>query len=173
MHNSGMAQFITNSGYVVLVDEIDLPIVERFTWQVEWKGRKTKKPRVYTKIGGRKHRKRVYLSRMLMGEPDCTVDHKNGDTLDNQRSNNLRLATRLQNAQNRMVLEQGTSRYKGVYKHLTRHGRPIVGKPWGAIIRANGKKNRLGFYADEATAARAYDAAAREHHGEFACLNFP
>jgi hypothetical protein len=36
-----------------------------------------------------------------------------------------------------------------------------------------GKQHHLGHFADEEEAARAFDTAAREHHGEKAELNFP
>jgi HNH endonuclease len=168
-----MAVFRTKSGYDVQVDDADLAVVRQFTWLVTLQGRITKKPRVYTQIGGRKRKKRVYLARLLMWEPPCQVDHKNGDTLDNRRSTNLRLATPIQNSQNQQSTGRGTSKFKGVSLHKTRHGLPIRGKPWRASIRVDGKKSYLGFYADEAAAAVAYDDAARKFYGEFACLNFP
>lgn len=164
--------FRTKSGYNVLVDDADLPVVGRFTWLVMLQGRISKKPRVYTQIGGRLRKKRVYLARLLMGEPDCHVDHISGDTLDNRRSN-LRLATPAQNSKNQKPTGRGTSRFKGVSWHKTRHGRPISGKPWRATITVDRKRFYLGFYPEETAAAAAYDAAAREHYGEFACLNFP
>ena len=40
-----------------------------------------------------------------------------------------------------------------------------------AWIYADGKRLFLGRFGDERDAARAYDAAARQHHGEFALTN--
>jgi len=44
---------------------------------------------------------------------------------------------------------------------------------WGAWITRDGKRFYLGSFPDEAEAARAYDAAARELYGNAAALNFP
>jgi hypothetical protein len=44
---------------------------------------------------------------------------------------------------------------------------------WVAVIRNDGKQHHLGCFDDEEEAARAYDRAARTHHGEKAQLNFP
>jgi hypothetical protein len=93
------------------------------------------------------------------------VDHKNGDGRDN-REVNLRLADYSQNSQNRgKVRRRCRSRYKGVgYSERLRK--------WRAQICFRGRKKHLGYYADEAEAARAYDRAARRYHGRFARLNF-
>lgn len=42
-----------------------------------------------------------------------------------------------------------------------------------AQLQINGVKKHLGYFSDEADAARDYDSAAREHFGEFATPNFP
>lgn len=94
------------------------------------------------------------------------VDHINGDGLDNRRSN-LREANAAQNAANAGLRSDSVSGFKGVYPNTA------GGLPWKAEIRANGKRRYLGIFGDPATAARAYDAAAREAFGEFARLNFP
>jgi hypothetical protein len=46
---------------------------------------------------------------------------------------------------------------------------------WAANIRYghDSKKYHLGYFEDEEDAAKAYDIAARKHHGEKAKLNFP
>ncbi len=94
------------------------------------------------------------------------VDHKNLNTLDNTRTN-LRLATRSQNQYNRKKIKSKTSsRFVGVCFHK-KH------KKWYAFIRYESKLLWLGAFDNEIDAAKAYDAAAKKYHGEFARLNFP
>jgi hypothetical protein len=93
------------------------------------------------------------------------VDHKNGNNLDNRRSN-LRLATPTENSCNRRKMRDGTSRYKGVCFHR-RRGKYV------ARIKIHRKSIFLGEFDSELEGAKAYDAAAKKHHGEFARLNFP
>jgi HNH endonuclease/AP2 domain len=89
------------------------------------------------------------------------IDHKNLNHSDN-RLENLRLATESQNKINSpRPLVNG---YRGIYWH--RNG-------WVARIKKDGKHFHLGKFDDPADGARAYDAKAREIHGEFAFLNFP
>jgi hypothetical protein len=58
-----------------------------------------------------------------------------------------------------------TSAYKGV-SYVTRTGR------WYACIRCRGRTRALGFFADEAAAAKVYDRAARAQWGACAYQNF-
>jgi len=91
------------------------------------------------------------------------VDHINGDGLDNRRVN-LRPATVALNARNRRIRSNNTSGYKGIYRKENR---------WYATVTVDGRHYALGGYATAEEAARAYDAGALIHHGEFARLNFP
>jgi len=89
------------------------------------------------------------------------VDHQNRNGLDNQR-HNLREATHAQNMQNKLPEKRNTSGYKGVWPH---NGH------WRSGIKVNGQRIHLGVFTDPIEAARAYDEAAIEHFGEFACTN--
>ena len=120
----------------------------------------------YAKRGVRKDGRThtLYMHREilgLMGKVDG--DHKDGDTLNNQRKN-LRSATRKQTLQNRRKSLNRSSQLKGVSYNKR------VSK-WSAQIKTNGKKKHLGFFVDEEAAGRAFDKAAQRLFGTFALTN--
>lgn len=92
--------------------------------------------------------------------PAWEVDHKDLDP-SNNRINNLREATRSQNQANAHARKCG--QLKGTYRQ--------AGK-WYSGIRVEGKTIYLGTFMSMDAAAKAYDAAAAHHFGEFAKLNF-
>jgi len=112
----------------------------------------------------------VYIHQEIIQVPEgMVVDHINNDGMDN-RSANLRAATKAQNSRNRkkFLKSDGSkqSKYKGVCWHKK-------ARKWIASITSNSKSIYLGIHDNEIDAARAYDEAAKKYHGEFACLNFP
>lgn len=98
------------------------------------------------------------------GEWVDRIDHKDGVEAGDHFTN-LRPCTSGQNLQNQQKRSGTASAYKGVT--TTRHGR------WAASITVARKRLHLGHFDNETAAARAYDAAAIKHFGEFARLNFP
>lgn len=92
------------------------------------------------------------------------IDHINHNNLDNRRAN-LRVVTIAQNNRNRRS-SGGVSKYKGVTYH--RENKLFI-----ARITINRKRLFLGCFHNDIEAARAYDAAAKKYHGQYACLNFP
>lgn len=144
-------------GMYALVDKADAELVAPFRWFVT---KRRANWYAYRQIpGGRMEG----MHQLLTGW--ALTDHINGDGLDNRRAN-LRQASHAQNSRNRRK-ESGTS---SIYKGVTWNKK---GRRWMARIRVASKFHHLGSFLVEADAARAYDAAAREHFGEFAALNFP
>jgi len=116
---------------------------------------------------GRGVRVSIRLHRLIAGAgPGQLVDHINGDPLDNRRAS-LRLCDDLGNHRNaRKPSVPSKSRFKGV-AWIKASGR------WQVRITVSGRKLFLGYVDSDEEGARIYDEAARRHHGEFACLNFP
>jgi hypothetical protein len=100
---------------------------------------------------------------VLIGLP--IVDHWNHDTLDNRRGN-LRGCSHAENMRNQKIHSSSKSGLKGVWWNKIR-------SKWQAQIEVGGIKKHLGLFLSSQDAARAYDTAAKEFHGEFAHLNFP
>jgi RNA polymerase sigma factor (sigma-70 family) len=108
--------------------------------------------------------KSVMMHRVIMNAPDgMDVDHKFHNTLDNQKEN-LRVCTHAENQKNRQKGKNNTSGYKGVTWLK-------VEEKWLATIFSDGKKHYVGQYDTPEQAATAYDIAALDLHGEYACLN--
>lgn len=110
---------------------------------------------------GRPTMAHVLIWLLMTGEwPDREIDHIDGNPANN-RWDNLRLATRFQNAKNRKRGSNNTSGFKGVARWKNK---------WKAEIMADGKSRYLGLYDTPQDAHRAYADAAHRLHGEFARL---
>lgn len=139
---------------VALIDQEDYDKIKEYKWGLR---------------GGKSliiaNRKVGFLSRFLLDVTDSNldVDHKNHDRLDN-RKENLRVCTRLQNNYNRQIRSDNVSGYKGVSWNSQ------VQK-WMVQIQYEGKKVHLGKFNNKEEAAQAWNEAAIKYHKEFAFLN--
>jgi hypothetical protein len=149
-------------GLFATVDDCDYELVSKYTWKLA-----RDKSNIYAiasvKVNGRMTTIRMH--RVILGaKPGTTIDHINGNGLDNRRAN-LRFCSHNENNRNRQKRGKFTSRYKGVYQ--------LRGSiRWKASIKCEGVQTHLGTFDREVDAAKAYDAAAREKFGEFARTNF-
>lgn len=108
-------------------------------------------------------RKKVSLHRFILSaRAGVTIDHINGDGLDNRREN-LRWCTAAQNCMNRRV-QKHSSRYKGVRWHA-------ANRSWITRIKIHGKLRHIGCFSAEDDAGLAYNKEAVKLFGEFALLN--
>lgn len=141
---------LRNSPFVAMVDDADYGLAMTKAWFLADDGyvRSTTLPR-------------KVLHCFLTGVKG--LDHKDGIKLNCQR-NNLRPATISQNGANRKRGSNNTSGFKGVNFNYHKYR---------AQVNVRGRRVYLGRFPTAVEAARAYDAAAKQHHGEYARLNFP
>lgn len=141
-------------GYVALVSDSDYATVCKYNWHVEVTRHTT-----YAATSLNHPRRTLRLHRLIMNAPKgVEVDHKNGNGLDNRRSN-LRFATRAQNSHN-------SRNKRSVYKGVTRLAR-LKKHPWQARIMVKGRQLHLGYFKTAAQAAFAYDVIAKHEYGAF------
>lgn len=152
-----MAEIPLSRGKVAVVDD------KYFNWLNTWKWSFSPSLGYAHRSEGRK--KQVMMHREVSGAQEGdTVDHINGNKLDN-RQENLRRCTQRENSRNRVGWQkETTSAYKGVSWQPTR-------EKWRATIKVDYKQKFLGYFDNEDEAALAYNEAARKHHGEFAKEN--
>lgn len=156
-------QIQLSEGKIALVDDEDFERINAHKWHAN----KYRNGRFYAVRHGVMglFRKTLLMHREILGFPSgMETDHINGDPLDNRKSN-LRICTTAENQRNRGKQTNNASGFKGVIWSDTQ-------KEWVAHIKVDRKKIYLGHFQTAEDAARAYDRAALERHGEFAKTNF-
>lgn len=107
--------------------------------------------------------KQVYIHRviylMIHGELPYHVDHIDGNP-SNNRIENLRSATKAQNAWNCKLHNSNSSGVRGVYWNKLRN-------KWYASVEVNKKKIHLGVFKELDEAKRVVEEARRLYYGEY------
>ncbi len=144
----------SNTGEEILIDDEDYEKIIKYKWYCY----NSKYPMTS---------KGISIHRLII---DCTddkvVDHINGNSLDNRKSN-LRVCFHKENIRNQKKHNRKikcSSNYKGVCWDSKNN-------KWEAYITFNYKKIKLGRHLKEKDAAEAYNDAAIKYFGEFARLN--
>jgi|SRR3989304_348735 len=159
-----MKRIKLTQGKYALVSDRDYTYLNQWKWCAckytnTWYAQRTVGPK------GGQHK--ILMHRVILGLQAGNKrqgDHRDGNGLNNQRRN-LRVATPRQNQHNQPRRCNNTCGYKCIYLRKDR-------QKWHTRITVNGKKVHVGYFDSPIEAAKAYDKAARKHHGKFARVNF-
>lgn len=91
--------------------------------------------------------------------PEGILDHINRDRQDN-KIDNLRIASKQQNAYNSKLNKKNTSGFRGVSWHK-------ASNKWRATASIQGKSYNLGVYITAKEASAVYEEFVKNKHGEF------
>lgn len=108
----------------------------------------------------KKHMHRVIMDVDGDNWTNVQVDHIKTEQKNNNRKNNLRIATPSQNGMNKKTYSNNTSGYTGVYWNKSR-------SRWTAYISINKKFVCLGFYKNKEDAIKARKEAEEKYYGEY------
>lgn len=149
--------------FICLIDAEDSHILDTFKLALTLKSKHKYYIHGYPKDLGSRHRK--LLHRHLLNVPTgSTVDHINGNSLDNRRENIRICNAKLNHLNKGLKLNKVTSTYKGV--DWVKKDRK-----WRTRVNKFGKCVHCSYHINEVDAARAYNKNAELHHGEYASLN--
>lgn len=149
----------TSKDEVIYIDTEDYARIENFYWHIKPDSGYVATSIKY-RIDGKIKQKNILLHRFIMGEPDALVDHIHDDRKWDNRKNNLRVATKSENAINSPPRKKNISGCTGVTK--TRSG------TWRARIQVDGKEKMLGTFKNIDDAIKARKDAEKIYYGEFA-----
>lgn len=153
-----IAYVYTNKGEQIIIDAEDYDKIKHLCWGL------TNLNYVYAT----EHltHKNVQIHRVIMDildKPDIIVDHKNGNPLDNRKSN-LRLCTKAQNSYNKRMQPYNTSGVTGVTWDKRTN-------KWKASIGYKGKTLHLGTFDSKQDAINARKQGEDKYFGEFSYNN--
>jgi hypothetical protein len=153
-------------GKFAMVDPEDYQRLAKYKWHLVRSPTGAYAAR-WQRLAAANSRRRIWMHHEVIHVlAGMVCDHINHNGLDNREAN-LRPATVSQNLCNRPKKKaKARSKYKGLEWDRTQ-------RKWKARIQRHGRKIYLGSFASEIDAARAYDAAAKKYHRDFATLNFP
>lgn len=147
-----MKQIQLTRGRFALVDKEDYEWLSVFTWHCTNHGYASRKD---------KNNISHYMHRDIMRpETGLVIDHINGDKLDN-RKQNLRVCSQMQNAWNSKSHKDSKVKYRGVYLSNTPYN---LKKKYGARIMKDGKAVWLGRFETAIEASIVYEKAKKELH---------
>lgn len=147
-----MKTIALTQGYTTDVDDADFDMLNQYNWWI-LRGSNT----IYA-VGRLDGESFVYMHRVILAAPlDMTVDHIDGNGLNNQRCN-LRLAS--------LKDQQGNAIGFGVLG--VKDVRQLPSGRYMARIKKQGITYYLGSFDTIDEAAAAYKAAATEYFGDFA-----
>jgi len=153
-----MKTITLTQGKSTIVDDEDYPLLSRIKWHCGMQGANRDIPYAMGAIG----ECQIRMCRLILAaKKSWYVNHINGNTLDNRKSN-LRVGSMRQMLASAPPHSGRSSQYKGVRK-LVKLNR------WEVHIGSR----YLGTFNNEKAAAMAYDEAARKIYRGFAWLNFP
>jgi len=122
-----------------------------------------KKPYVYTAIGHKNIAIHRLIFLMQYGYLPKMIDHADGNPRNN-KIENLREATPLQNQRNQKLPSHNTSGFKGVIWHKKLN-------KWMVKIKVNKIQKYFGIYEDIELADLVAQEARNKYHGNFARFN--
>lgn len=143
----------------IIIDNEDFQKIYNYKWYI------IKSNKIYYCIGRLpNNRNLVRLHRLILSAlKGQTIDHINGNGLDNRKCN-LRFCTTAQNRHNSSKTITGKCKYKGV-SYVPKE------EVYRAFIYLNRKQIYLGRFKTEIEAAIAYNTKALELFGEYARIN--
>lgn len=157
-----MKKIKLTKGQYTIVDDEDFEWLNSYTWYAAFQYSNGKYFAESHTCGKAKCLSTRKMHRIITNAPHgMEVDHINGNSLDNRKSN-LRVCSKSENMMNRDAPAHNKCGYKGVHRN---------GKRWRARIIVSGTIIELGYHDSPEEAAHAYNLAAPKYHGKFAKLN--